>query len=541
MVSVAQDASGVIIPALGAQCDYAAGTPGSAVDPAQVRDCLIALLEAKVDAVAPTGTVMPNIIIVLTDDQRWDTIDATHESPDRPGPVMPNVTSELVEQGVSFTNAFVTRALCCPSRASILRGQYAHTTGIHDNAPPDGGAADFTNNGLDAATIATWLQAAGYRTGLYGKYLNGYGGLWNPPALPYVPPGWDEWHAFEGVDYYDYNLAEFGTGIPTPQLNSYPSGCTNYTNCPADEVGEDPCPNPQNYSTDVLAAKALDFIDQAAGQPFFLYFAPYAPHGPACPAQRHQTLFQNISAWRPPNYDEAGDESDKPDWVQDICPMPLNKKNRIDALREYQLGALQAVDEAVGAIMQKLRDIGQDDNTLVLFTSDNGFSWGSHCHQPKQCPYEECMRVPLVVRYPPLAPGPRIETLFGLNIDFALTFAELAGTVPTVPPDGRSAVRVLADTENLWRTDFLFEHWDNDDDPETGMPTLACVRNDQFKYVEYTTDETELYDLTADPYELQNQAGNPAYATQQTELAARLRELRPDWSPSGAFVDASYE
>ena len=151
------------------------------------------------------------------------------------------------------------------------------------------------------------------------------------------------------------------------------------------------------------------------------------------------------------------------------------------------------------------------------------------------------MRVPLVVRYPPLAPGPRIETLFGLNIDFALTFAELAGTVPTVPPDGRSAVRVLADTETLWRTDFLFEHWDNDDDPETGMPTLACVRNDQFKYVEYTTDETELYDLAADPYELQNQAGNPTYATVQTELAARLRELRPDWSPSGAFVDAAYE
>jgi arylsulfatase A-like enzyme len=540
-VAVAEDASGVVLPAVGSQCGYAVGTPGSAVKPEQARDCFIALLEAKVDAVSPAGTVKPNVVIILTDDQRWDTIDATHESPDRQGPVMPTVTSELVNQGVLFTNAFVTRALCCPSRASILRGQYASTTGIHGNAPPDGGAVDFTNNGLDAATLATWLDAAGYRTGLYGKYLNGYANLWDPPAAPYVPPGWDEWHAFEAPEYYDYNLAEFGSGNPTPVLNSYPSGCPTYVGCPADDVGEDPCPSPQNYSTDVLLAKALDFIDQAAGQPFFLYFAPYAPHGPACPAARHQTLFQNVPAWRPPNYDEAGDESDKPDWVQDLCPMSQNKKNNIDALREYQLGSLQAVDEAVGAIMQKLRDLGQDDNTLVLFTSDNGFSWGSHCHRPKSCPYEECMRVPLVVRYPPLAPTARVEPRFGLNIDFALTFAELAGTVPTVPPDGRSAVRVLADTETLWRTDFLFEHWDNDGDPESGIPTLACVRNQQFKYVEYSTDETELYDLTIDPYELQNQAGNPVYAATEAALAARLRELRPSWSPSGAFLDEALE
>jgi arylsulfatase A-like enzyme len=529
--AVALDASGVVLPAVGSECGYAVGAPGSDVKPDQLRDCLIALLEARVDLISPAGPVLPNVIIVLTDDQRWDTIDATHESPVRPGPVMPNVTSELVEQGVLFTNAFVTNSLCCPSRSSILRGQYSHTTGIHTNRPPNGGAEDFTNNGLDTATLATWLHAAGYKTGLYGKYLNGYQNLWAPPALPYVPPGWDEWHAFEMTDYYDYNLAEFGAGIPTPELNPYPSGCTNYQGCPADEVGEDPCPDPQNYSTDVLVAKALDFIDQSAGQPFFLYFAPFAPHGPACPAPRHSTLFQNISLWRPPNYDEAGDDSDKPLWVQSFCPMGQNKKNNIDALREYQLGALQAVDEGVGAIMQKLRDLGEDDETLVLYTSDNGFSWGSHCHRPKQCPYEECIRAPLVVRYPALAPLPRVETRFGLNIDFALSFAELAGTVPTVPPDGRSLVRVLSDTEDLWRTDFLYEHWDNDDDPGEGIPTLAAVRNDQFKYVEYVTAESELYDLAADPYELQNETNNPAYASTKATLAARLRELRPDWSP----------
>ncbi len=531
-VTVAQDTSGAVLPAVGPQCAYAVGAPGSAVKPEQLRDCLLALLEARVDLISPGGPVLPNVIIVLTDDQRWDTIDATHESPDRPGPVMPMVTSELVDPGILFANSFATTALCCPSRASILRGQYAHTTGIHTNRPPDGGAEDFKDNGVDTATLATWLQAAGYRTGLYGKYLNGYAN-----QAPYVPPGWDEWHAFEQTKYYDYALAEFGVDFPTPQLNPYASGCTNYQDCPADEVGEDPCPSPLNYSTDVLLAKALDFIDDSAGQPFLLYLSPFAPHGPACPAPRHLTLFQNLPAWRPPNYDEAGDDSDKPDWVQDLCPMGQNKKNSIDALRQYQLGSLQAVDEAVGAIMQKLRDLGEQDKTLVLYTADNGFSWGSHCHRPKQCPYEECMRVPLVVRYPALAPLPRVETRFGLNIDFALTVSELAGTVPSVPPDGRSFVRVLADTEKLWRTDFLYEHWDNDDDPETSIPTLAGVRDDRFKYVEYVTGETEFYDLAVDPYELQNQSNNSAYATAKAELAARLLELRPDWSPSGAFLD----
>jgi arylsulfatase A-like enzyme len=529
-VTVAQDASGIVLPAVGSQCGYAVGAPGTAVNPETLRDCLLALLEARVDQVSPAGPVRPNVVIILSDDQRWDTLDATHQSPDRPGPVMPAVTSELVNQGVLFASAFVTNALCCPSRASILRGQYSHTTGIHTNRPPDGGAEVFTAGGLDAATLATWLQAAGYRTGLYGKYLNGYGNLWTPPEVPYVPPGWTEWHAFEGSKYYDYNLVEHGAGFDHA-LNPYPSGCTNYTDCPADEPGEDPCPAPQNYSTDVLLAKALDFIEQSAGQPFFLYLAPFAPHGPACPAPRHLTLFQNVPAWRPPNYDEAGDETDKPDWVQDLCPMGQAKKDNIDALRRYMLGSLQAVDEAVAAIMQKLRDIGQADNTLVLYTADNGFSWGSHCHRPKQCPYEECMRVPLVVRYPLLAPEARVETRFGLNVDFALTFTELAGVVPTVPPDGRSFVRVLADTEKLWRADMLYEHWDNDDDPETGIPTLACVRNQDFKYIEYVTSETELYDLRTDPYELQNQAGNPLYAGTEAGLAARLRELRPDWPP----------
>jgi arylsulfatase A-like enzyme len=525
-VGVVEDVSTVVVPDVGPACDVNVGAPGTAVEPEELRDCLITRLESAVDAVAPGGPPLkPNVIIILSDDQRWDTLDATHESPVRPGPVMPLVTQRLIDQGVLFSNGFVTRALCCPSRASILRGAYASTTGIHRNMPPNGGAQDFTNNGLDDETIATWLDAAGYRTGLYGKYLNGYASLWTLPAPPYVPPGWDEWHAFKATKFYDYVLVENGTEV------SYPSGCTNYDGCPADEVGEDPCPTPLNYSTDVLAAKALDFIDDAvtAGEPFFLYFAPYAPHAPACPAKRHETLFQTVPLWRPANYDVA--DTDDPQWVQDFHPMPTNKKNNIDALRRYQLGSLQAVDEAVGAIMDKLEERGVADDTLVVYTADNGFSWGSHCHQPKSCAYEECMRVPLVIRYPLLAPEARVDERFGLNIDFALTFGELAGVVPPIPTDGRSLTRVLANTEKVWRDDFLFEHWDNDDDPNSGIPTLAAVRNERWKYVEYDTLEKELYDLASDPFELNNLAGELPYAAIETELAARLRELRPDWNP----------
>jgi arylsulfatase A-like enzyme len=331
---------------------------------------------------------------------------------------------------------------------------------------------------------------------------------------------------FQGPDYWDYTLIENGA-TQDHESNLYASGCVGTTPC------LDECTGKLNYSTDVLAAKVVQFIEDAAGSPFFVYFAPYAPHGPSCPAERHLGLFDNVPDWRPPNYDEAGDDSDKPLWVQNRCPMSQTLKDNIDADRILMLGAIQGVDEAVGAIMAKLRDVGQDDNTLILYTSDNGFAWGEHCRRAKSCAYEECARVPLVVRYPPLALLPRVETRFGLNIDFALTFGELAGLFPppSTPPDGRSLVRVVADTERVWRDDFLIEHWDNDDNPNSGIPTLACVRENELKYTELVTAESELYDLAIDPYELENRTNNAGYATAKARLAARLRELRPDWPP----------
>jgi N-acetylglucosamine-6-sulfatase len=489
-VTVALDAGGVILPDSGKQCDAAVGAPGTPVDASSLRDALVTLLDTWVDRVGPNpAPLRPNIVLILTDDQRFDTIGLEH-SIDGVTPVMPNVLNELANHGVTFQNSYVTTALCAPSRASLLAAKYSHTTGVHDNGGTDGGFQAFN----DTSTLAVWLKAAGYHTGLYGKYINGYGS-----SSPYTPPGWDEWHAFKNVAYFDYTLVENGVEV-------------SFGSADAD------------YSTDVLRDRAVQFIHDSAGPtPFFLYFAPKAPHGPATPAPRHAGSFSGIPPWRPPNYNEA-DVSDKPAWLQAIAPWTATQMANHDTFNQMQLECLQAVDEAVEALMQALRDTGTDRNTLIIFASDNGYSWGSHRWEPKQCPYEECMRVPLVIRYPALAPLPRVENGVGLNIDYGETIAELAGAIPDPGVEGRSMARLIDGTEPAWRTDFLEEHWDG-----RGIPTLAQVRGVPWKYTEYLTNENELYDETADPFELTNVVNDPGNAAVVTSLAARLRVLRPGW------------
>ena len=370
LAAVAQDVSQVIVPDVGPQLDAAVPGPGGSVDTTTLPDALVTLLETWVDRVGPNPQPpRPNIVLILSDDQRFDTIGLTH-SRDGITPVMPTVLSEIVGKGVSFDNSFVTTALCAPSRSSLLSGKYSHTTGVHDNGGSDGGFQAFN----DASTVAVWMKAAGYHTGLYGKYINGYN-----QAAPYIPPGWDEWHAFKNVAYFNYTLEDNGSEV------AYGSADTD-------------------YSTDVLRDLAVQFIQDSAGQqPFFLYFAPKAPHAPATPAPRHAGSFSGIPPWRPPNYNEA-DVSDKPAWLQAIAPWGATKQANTDAFDQKQLESLQAVDEAVAALLQALQDIGELDNTLVIYASDNGYSWGSHRWEPKQCPYEECMRVPLAIRYKPSHP-----------------------------------------------------------------------------------------------------------------------------------------
>lgn len=511
-VSVAQDVGGVILPAVGPQCAAAVGAPGGAVDATALRDCLRQLGETWVDRHGPNPQPLrPNILFILTDDQRWDTTDDTH-SPVAGAPIMPGVRSELAASGVEIVNGFMTTPLCCPSRSSILRGQYAHTTGVYTNSGTKGGVDDF----VDVETIGTLLQSAGYRTGFFGKYMNGYNQLWNASA--YIPPGWSDWQAFVNPKYFDYKLIEDGVAV-------------SYGSAEGD------------YSTDVIRERVKTFISDAVagGQPFFAHVSFKAPHGPFEPAPRHVGKYAGLSPWRPASYNEP-DVSDKPAWVQNTAQLDPAAQADLDAIRIAQLEMLQAVDEAIGGsvtygitgIMQHLRNLGVADDTLVVYMSDNGWHWGEHRTQAKNKPYEESIRTAMFVRYPKLAPLPRVETKMALNIDMCPTFVELArratDPVPTLAFDGASLVGLVDGTAPTWRGDFLTEGWPADH-------VWASVREADWKYTELpvtpgdplTAFEVELYDLTNDPLELQNQASNPLYAARVAAMAARLRVLRPLW------------
>ncbi|MCC6849914.1 MAG: sulfatase [Deltaproteobacteria bacterium] len=515
LVQVLQDPSTMLVPSVGPQCAAAApATPGAPVAAAALRDCLVTLLGVWVDRWGPNPQPLrPNILFILTDDQRWDTTGPVH-APGGATDVMARTRAELAASGLDFRAAFVTTPLCCPSRASILSGQYAHRTGVYKNGGDNGGADDFA----DASTIATWLQGAGYRTSLIGKYLNGYAELWQDGDPPYVPPGWTEWRGMKNVAFYDYVMIE-------------PDGLGGYAEVPYGSA-------PADYSTDVLREKAKAFISASvgAGDPFFLYLAFKAPHLPQIPAPRHDGLFQGAAPWRPPSWNEA-DVSDKPTWLQG---QPLEDAGELDQIRIDQLEMLQAVDEAIGGvpsggitgIMEHLRTLGVADDTLVVFLADNGWLWGEHRLRGKNQPYEESIRAPMLVRYPKLAPLARVETRFALNIDLAPTFAELAGVGVPIAEDGVSLVRILDGTQpaGTWRADFLAEAW-------PGSHPWALVREAQWKYTEIpvapgdpaTAFERELYDLAADPYELGNVADDPAHAARVAAMAMRLRQLRPNW------------
>ena len=443
-----------------------------------------------------TSLLRPNIIIVLTDDQRWDTLQ-----------YMPVLQEALVQRGVTFANAFVPTSECCPSRASVLTGEYAHNHGVLSNAPRIGGAPAFV--GRDTSTIATWLKSIGYQTGMYGKYLNAYDLLCPPnTGACYVPPGWDEWHAFVNTPQsYNYKLVENGT------INSY-------GNTAAD------------YATDVLTAKAIEFIQSAKGKPFFLYLAPNVPHaelpsGISVPPVRYGSRYANVTFFQPPSYDEA-DLSDKPAALQNgpRASDPLGiftYGSWTGAGRQRALESVLAVDDALARIDAALAATDQVSDTIVIFMSDNGLMHGEHrIWGVKECPYEECLRVPLVVRYPRLDGGTRVENRIALNCDLAPTIAELADVTPTAPVNGKSLVPVLRQDPVDWRTDFLIEWW------RTPNPAAAYtgVRTEAWKYVEYhETGERELYDLVNDPYELQSLHANPAYDSVKAVLQRRLREL----------------
>lgn len=468
----------------------------------------------------PQPQPRPNIVFVVADDLS-----------DAELMELPRVRALLAEQGTTFTNFFASVPLCCPSRASILRGQYAHNHTIFGNSRPDGGFVGFHDKGLEQSTIATWLHDGGYRTALFGKYLNQYP---EEAGAEYVPPGWSEWYGVAtetGYMQYGYRLNENG------RLVSYGR-------------------QPEDYLTDVLAGHAEGFIRRsaAAGQPFFVYMAPMLPHSPSTPAPRHQSAYAGLSAPRPPSFNEA-DVSDKPAWVREQEPLTPMQQRQIDSIYRRRMQSMLSVEEMLDRLFATLEQTGTLENTYIVFTSDHGYHLGHHrLFFGKLTAYEEDVRVRMVVRGPGVPAGKTVEQLAG-NIDLAPTFAHLAGVAVPEFVDGRSLVPLWgAEPPAAWRQAFLLEQGAEEDfsgEPQyeeaqaargprgaaqAVTPAYRGLRTPRYKYVEYTTGERELYDLAADPNELDNLAGRPEVAPLLAELTARLATLR---ACSGATCDAS--
>jgi N-acetylglucosamine-6-sulfatase len=450
-----------------------------------VRALLGALLLAVGGVLMAEAATPPSIVVILSDDEDL----ASHR-------VMARTKELIADQGAVLENYFVTYSFCCPSRTTLLRGQYAHNHRIEGNDLPTGGFTKFKALGLGQSTIATWLQAAGYRTAFFGKLMNGYLPEVDPPL-----PGWNEWYGVGGrFTNFDYELNENG------RIVAYGH-------------------RPEDHLTDVLARKAADVIRRSpADEPIFLLVAPYDPHSPAQPAPRHAELYADEPLPFSPSFDEA-DVSDKPSYVADQKPL---QPWQIEALTQHnreRLRALRAVDDLVATVVDALEDTGRLDQTYVVYTSDNGFHMGQHrLFIGKTTAYEEDIHVPMAIRGPGVPKGATLQPMV-LNNDLAPTFAAIAGIEPPSFIDGRSFLRLLAKPELPWRRSFLIARRQMETHELSGKAIIDGLRTARHTYVEYGTGERELYDHEADPHQLDNRA-----ATADPDLleafAGRLAELK---------------
>lgn len=445
---------------------------------------------------------------------------------------MTRLHQAMDEHGLAFSSHFVSLSLCCPSRAAILSGQFAHNNGIYNNAPPGGGFETFFSEGLEAKTLAVYLENAGYRTVMLGKYLNGYP---NSAPVDYIPVGWSEWYSpVDGYPYIgtQYTMNENGTEV---QYGRYDL-------------------DPADYFTDVLTRKATDFIDRMAQQksPYFMYITPYNPHAPATPPIRYRDDFPGARAPRTPSFNEA-DISDKPSWMQANPLLTTDQIADVDALYRRELQCMEAVEDMVDAVIAELAATGQLDNTYIVFTSDNGLHHGQHRFPSgKDTEFDEDLFVPLVIRGPGIAQGTTTD-IPTLNVDFAPTFLELGGVAVPDDMDGRSLVPLFGSAPpTSWRHSVLLEHGrdfaittsnitSTTAPPGTlepsdqlfsataariNAPPYVGVRTSRYTYIMYQNGERELYDHVLDPAELTNTASSadPALLARLAGIIGSLRD-----------------
>src|SRR5215217_771551 len=432
----------------------------------------------------------PNFVFVMTDDLDERSMEQ-----------LDGIRSIMNAKGTTFKNAYVTYSLCCPSRATFLRGQYPHNHGVlsldpgAQDATVPGGEQTFRELDRDQSTVATWLNDADYQTKHIGKYMNGYGDL-------YKPPGWDEWFTLQGPP-------------PTTQYTVASS---------AEDTGK--TVTMEGHSTDLYADQASDFIRRSSAnpEPFFVVVDTLAPHGPPEVADCYKNYFTDTPLTSPTNNFNELDVTDKPQWVQSYPIFFFQAEDGIRDRYRWRLRSMLSVEDLLKQTIATLQETGELDNTYIFFTSDNGMHLGNHrFEQGKKTPYEEAIGVPLMVRGPGVPAGEVREQLV-INNDFAPTIAELAGVTTPEFVDGSSFAPLLTGSAPpSWRTAFLEEGWLHSGLPSMRTPDHKSVHTQTHIFTEYATGEYELYDLVLDPDQLQSKrrTGNEQlYSTLQTRLNA---------------------
>jgi arylsulfatase A-like enzyme len=441
---------------------------------------ILALVAAMLISTASTRAAAarpPNFLFIYTDDQRWDAMSVVqHEQGDRarfPWFQTPNM-DRIAAEGVRFRNAFVVSSLCAPSRAAFLTGRYNHLNGVANNHTP------FPENSV---THATAIKPAGYATAYIGK--------WHMGGQRGKRPG------------FDYSASFIGQG--------------KYVDCPFEIDGV--LTTTTGWVDDVSTDYAIEFMKRNRDKPFSVTLGFKSCHGPFDPPERAKNRFADAKAKRVPNLD-----------VRAIYRAPnatgpaagkgsaLVTEGGETKLNLGYFRCISAADDNVGRLLQALTDLGVADDTVVVFTSDNGYYHGEHGLGDKRSAYDESLRIPMLVRYPKLFPKGTTRDDLVLNIDIAPTFVDLAGQPIPREMQGKSWRPLLAGKTDGWRQSFLAEYFFEQNFPTT--PTVVAVRTQDAKLIKYPGHDewTELFDLSRDPYETKNLIRDP----QHQDLLARL-------------------
>ena len=416
---------------------------------------VIAAALSALSSAVPQGAVAnhsegrPNVLIIMTDDHRWDMMS-----------ILRKTRRWFGAEGTTYPYAFATTPLCCPSRASIMTGQYAHNTRVETNV--DAERLDQRD------TMQRHLQDAGYRTAIVGKYLNSW---------TVNPPYFDDWAIFSSSEA-GYRNAVFNVNGTRQVI--------------------------QRYSTDFVTARSIQVLrsfEANDDQPWLLYVTPFAPHAPYEPSKKfRKAAVPRLT--RTPAMQEA-DRTDKPLWVQMKRPRRV-KAHKIWMLQERML---LSVDSLVDRVLTTLDELGERGPTMVFFLSDNGFLMGEHGLQQKHSPYEASVKIPLYARWPGHFQARGVDARLAANIDIAPTVYDATGIRPDNQVDGRSLL------DRTWTRDRMLLEYSHRE--ERAVPSWASLRTADYQYVEYYDEDLqevtfrEYYDLVADPYQLTNLLGDP--------------------------------